>query len=191
MAINKMFRSIPQNVVDWGRFFKEVEISTDPGTVTDESFANRSGLSVIGRSASTTGKPADINASANGQFLGRRSDVVGFFGINDGDLPSSIARDSEVTSGDAAVTSAFQAADAAHVAASDPHTQYRKESDNVPYAEVSGKPAALALLYTGTGSPESVITAGVGALYLRTDGGAGTCLYVKESGTGNTGWVAK
>ena len=44
---------------------------------------------------------------------------------------------------------------------------------------------------SGTGSPEGVVTAIVGALYSRTDGGAGTTLYVKESGTGNTGWVAK
>lgn len=43
----------------------------------------------------------------------------------------------------------------------------------------------------GTGSPEGVLTAPVGSLYLRTDGGAGTCFYVKESGAGNTGWVAK
>lgn len=44
---------------------------------------------------------------------------------------------------------------------------------------------------SGTGSPEGVVTAPVGSLYTRTDGGAGTTLYVKESGTGNTGWVAK
>lgn len=44
---------------------------------------------------------------------------------------------------------------------------------------------------TGTGSPEGVVTAKVGSLYLRSDGGASTTLYVKESGTGNTGWVAK
>lgn len=43
----------------------------------------------------------------------------------------------------------------------------------------------------GTGSPEGVLTAGIGSLYLRTDGSASTTLYVKESGTGNTGWVAK
>lgn len=43
----------------------------------------------------------------------------------------------------------------------------------------------------GTGSPEGVVKASVGVLYLREDGGAGTTLYVKESGTGNTGWVAK
>jgi len=43
----------------------------------------------------------------------------------------------------------------------------------------------------GTGSPEGVVTAAVGSTYRRTDGGAGTSFYVKESGTGNTGWVAK
>lgn len=46
-------------------------------------------------------------------------------------------------------------------------------------------------ILTGTGTPESAVSASVGSLYLRTDGGAGTTLYVKESGTGNTGWVAK
>lgn len=48
-----------------------------------------------------------------------------------------------------------------------------------------------AKIFSGTGSPESVIAAGVGSLYMRTDGGAGTSLYVKESGSGTTGWVAK
>lgn len=43
----------------------------------------------------------------------------------------------------------------------------------------------------GTGSPEGVVSAVVGSLYLRRNGGASTTLYVKQSGTGNTGWVAK
>ena len=46
-------------------------------------------------------------------------------------------------------------------------------------------------VYVGIGSPEGVITAAVGSLYQRKDGAAATSLYVKESGTGNTGWVAK
>lgn len=46
-------------------------------------------------------------------------------------------------------------------------------------------------LLRGDGSPEGVVTAPVGTLYLRDDGGAGTSMYVKESGAGNTGWVAK
>lgn len=46
-------------------------------------------------------------------------------------------------------------------------------------------------VFTGSGSPEGVVTAPVGSTYHRTDGGAGSSFYVKESGTGNTGWVAK
>lgn len=42
----------------------------------------------------------------------------------------------------------------------------------------------------GTGSPEGVITKPICSRYLRTDGGTGTTLYVKESGAGNTGWIA-
>ena len=37
----------------------------------------------------------------------------------------------------------------------------------------------------------SLVAAAVGSIYSRTDGGASTSLYVKESGSGNTGWVAK
>jgi len=47
------------------------------------------------------------------------------------------------------------------------------------------------MITTGTGSPEGAVTAVVGSLYLRTNGGTNTTLYVKESGTGNTGWAAK
>lgn len=46
-------------------------------------------------------------------------------------------------------------------------------------------------ILAGSGSPESAVTAVVGSLYVRTNGGAGTTLYVKESGSGDTGWVAK
>lgn len=43
----------------------------------------------------------------------------------------------------------------------------------------------------GNGSPEGVVAASVGSLFLRFDGGAGTTLYVKQSGTDNTGWIGK
>ncbi|MCA1707091.1 MAG: hypothetical protein LC808_29035, partial [Actinobacteria bacterium] len=42
-----------------------------------------------------------------------------------------------------------------------------------------------------TGTPEGLVTAPVGSRAYRTDGGAGTTFYVKETGTGNTGWAAK
>jgi len=48
-----------------------------------------------------------------------------------------------------------------------------------------------ALWNAGNGSPETVVTGSPGDLYSNTSGGAGTTLYVKESGVAtNTGWVA-
>jgi hypothetical protein len=47
------------------------------------------------------------------------------------------------------------------------------------------------LFLSGSGSPEGVVAAPVGSFFLRSDGGTGTTLWVKESGTDNTGWVAK
>jgi len=56
---------------------------------------------------------------------------------------------------------------------------------------IGGSPA-LTHISQGIGAPNGVVTASVGALYLRLDGGAATTLYVKESGANtNTGWVAK
>lgn len=46
-------------------------------------------------------------------------------------------------------------------------------------------------IYSCNGTPESAITANIGSAAFRRDGGANTTLYVKESGSGNTGWVAK
>jgi hypothetical protein len=45
--------------------------------------------------------------------------------------------------------------------------------------------------FQGTGSPEGVVTAPVGSFYSNKSGGSGTTFYVKESGTGNTGWIGK
>lgn len=50
--------------------------------------------------------------------------------------------------------------------------------------------AQTVTIQRGTGTPEGAVTASVGSLFLRTDGGTGTTLYRKESGSGNTGWVA-
>jgi hypothetical protein len=48
-----------------------------------------------------------------------------------------------------------------------------------------------ARVLSGAGSPEGITTAAIGSLYLRTDGAAGSSVYVKESGSGSTGWIAK
>lgn len=52
--------------------------------------------------------------------------------------------------------------------ASDPSTK------RTPYA-----------IYSGSGSPENVVTANIGDLFLQNDSGK---VWVKESGTGSTGW---
>lgn len=47
------------------------------------------------------------------------------------------------------------------------------------------------ILFSGVGSPEGVVTAPIGSIYTRSDGVPGATLYVKESGTDDTGWAAK
>jgi hypothetical protein len=42
---------------------------------------------------------------------------------------------------------------------------------------------------TGTGDPEGAVTAPVGSIFRRSDGGADSTIYIKESGSGDTGWV--
>jgi hypothetical protein len=47
-------------------------------------------------------------------------------------------------------------------------------------------------IFQGAGSPEGAVAAGIGSLYLRTDGGLLTSLYVKEGGAAtSSGWAAK
>lgn len=44
--------------------------------------------------------------------------------------------------------------------------------------------------YGGNGSPEGVVTAGIGKVYLQYDAAdAAHAIWVKNTGTGNTGWV--
>lgn len=67
--------------------------STSTG-VTDAKLRQSVGLSVIGRSANSTGAPADIVASADAQVLMRRSTVVGFNQL----LTTEVLNDSKLTS---------------------------------------------------------------------------------------------
>ena len=44
----------------------------------------------------------------------------------------------------------------------------------------------------GTGTPEAAVVGSMGDIFIRTNGGAGTTLYIKESGNAtNPGWVSK
>jgi hypothetical protein len=49
-------------------------------------------------------------------------------------------------------------------------------------------PALAPSIQWGSGTPEGVVTSVVGSVFIRTNGFAGQTLYVKQSGTGNTGW---
>lgn len=52
--------------------------------------------------------------------------------------------------------------------------------------------SGLPKITSGVGTPVSNVVGSIGDLYLRSDGGASTTLYVKESGAATTaGWVAK
>lgn len=76
-------------------------------------------------------------------------------------------------------------------------------ADDTAYADVATRTitAAAGIVYlntsanvfiiTGTGSPEGVQAARIGSIYLRTDGDVMSTLYIKTTGTGNTGWTAK
>jgi hypothetical protein len=44
---------------------------------------------------------------------------------------------------------------------------------------------------SGVGTPEGYLVAPPGSIYTNTEGGTGKTFYVKETGSGNTGWIAK
>ena len=64
-------------------------------------------------------------------------------------------------------------------------------SDDIRMGLGSSGGSQVRYMKWGVGTPEGLVTANIGSMYLRFDGGANTTLYIKESGTGNTGWVAK
>ena len=43
----------------------------------------------------------------------------------------------------------------------------------------------------GAGSPEGVLSAGPQAIYVDSSAPVGEGIYIKQSGTGNTGWVKR
>ena len=55
----------------------------DNNAITDAKLRDSAAVSIIGRSANSSGDPADIAASANGQVLARMSNAVAFTDIED------------------------------------------------------------------------------------------------------------
>jgi hypothetical protein len=72
------FRDIPKNLIEWSRFFQSTEIVPSNGSVTNPVISDREPLSVMGRAADFSGPPADIEATTNGLYLGRRNNLLAF-----------------------------------------------------------------------------------------------------------------
>lgn len=62
--------------------------------------------------------------------------------------------------------------------------------ENLTILSASGLVATFSNYKRGAGSPEGSVTGSIGDEYQRTDGSTGTTKYVKESGSGTTGWKA-
>ena len=129
------------------------------GAVTDAKIRDSAGLSVVGRSANTTGDVADITAASDGHVLRRSGTALGFgtvatAGIADGAVTGAkIAQSGTLDIGAASITT----------------------TGTITTAGIK----------SGAGSPEGVTSASVGAIYRDTTNG---WLWQKASGTGNTGW---
>jgi len=58
------------------------------------------------------------------------------------------------------------------------------------FMEATTRQTNFSMILTGDGSPEGVVVASPTRFYMDKLGGAGTVLYIKQSGNGNTGWLA-
>jgi hypothetical protein len=63
-----------------------------------------------------------------------------------------------------------------------------RDRATVPFITVAGNPGARAI-FEGDGSPEGLVAAPFGSLFLRVDADPETALFLKQSGLGVTGWV--
>ena len=153
------------------------------GIVGDDNIAIgvNAGRNITGSGNTSTGRDSLVaSTGSNNTAIGFNAGSTattgsnnGFFG--NGAAPSSVGVSNEYTYGNSSVTS------------------HRFTGGNLTVV-TSGKGILLpgGITWTsGAGSPESVVTAPVGSLYSRSDGGLLSSLYVKESGSGNTGWAAK
>lgn len=112
----------PGDQRSFDQWTRQVSVTPDNSSVTTQTVADgaitnvklrpSAPASVIGNDTASPGQPADIVASADGNFLVRRSGTLGFGTIGDSDIPATLARDSEVTAAGVVITNAYIAADA-------------------------------------------------------------------------------
>lgn len=154
-------------------------------------------LTVIGSDFDATSlqmENTDVGTAANGRMFNFGiTDVSSTEGRMDLTIPGVMTTGSVFKSGNWGLGSTTDGGEKLQVTGTARVTGALAAYDNITLA-TAGKgviyqagPKDLA----GSGSPEGAVTASVGSTYRRSDGGAGTSFYVKESGSGNTGWVGK
>lgn len=130
--INKFFKVVGDQLQIGGSIqLPELSVGTDElkaDSVTNDKLRDSAALSLMGRPSNSGGNPSDIVSTVSNTFVARRGSAITWDALEDGDIPASIARDTEVT---AAIT--------AHEAASDPHPGYTTA------AELSSATANLAI----------------------------------------------
>lgn len=154
---------------------------------------NQSGDTVL-RTSATSGELYAKNGEDTGSIQIQDSGLMAFrganyrFRLNDGTTTNLLFMDSVSVS--FGVTTYFNA------------TARPQTDNNISHGTIAFRwsdsfstrlrPGAGAVIWTsGFGTPEGGVVAPVGSMYTRTNGSTGTTLYIKESGVGNTGWVAK
>lgn len=90
-------------------------------SVTNDKLRDSAALSLVGRASNSGGNPGDIVSTVDDTFMVRRGAALTWGAIADGDIPATIARDSEVATVSAALS--------AHEAAGDPHPQYLTQTE--------------------------------------------------------------
>jgi hypothetical protein len=67
-------------------------------------------------------------------------------------------------------------------------TKIDRDPVTVPFIAITGN-LGDCTIFEGAGSPEGMVPATVGSLFLRIDAGVNTALYLKQSGTADIGWA--
>lgn len=117
-------------------------VSVATNGITDALFRQSSGLSVVGRSADSTGNVADVTAATDNQVLRRSGTSIGFGAINlgstdavTGDLPfSNLAQGSALS---VLGVTGNSTADNASIAAGSDHQVLRRSGTSVAFGAVA------------------------------------------------------
>lgn len=146
--------------------------------VTDEKLRESGACSVIGRSANSTGNPADISAASNNSLLVRKSDAVSFASL--GSVFAKCIAEVTYTTSTSMSVIAFSAADVY-----DPAGMHDSASNNSHFvAPETGYYRVTANTWCGSSSADGVtmrLTKNVGATELAFAANP------ESSGNGNTG----